>query len=233
MTLRTDLDEAVAKIFRDPWSVTDGVVVPESTDLTLSNTGRSLDATVLYADLAASTRLVDGWSREFAAEIYKTFLLVAAKLIRSRGGTITAYDGDRIMAVYVGKSQSSDAVKTALQLHWACDNIIQPRLQRQYPTATYSIAHTCGIDHSPVMAAKTGVRGANDLVWVGRAANYAAKLSNESSTTPTWITEDVYRRLSDETRYGGDPRQDMWAPHLWSSMNNQLVYRSNWHWSLA
>ncbi|WP_242122216.1 adenylate/guanylate cyclase domain-containing protein [Sphingomonas lacusdianchii] len=232
MTLKKDLDDAVANIFREAWTVTNGTVVPDSTDLTLSNTGRALQATVLYADLAASTRLVDGWQREFAAEIYKTFLLVAARIIRSQGGTITAYDGDRVMAIYLGKSQSSDAVKTAFKIHWACDNIIQPKLEAQYSNENFKISHTCGIDHSSVMAAKTGVRGANDLVWVGRAANYAAKLSNESSATPTWITADVYDRLSDTAKYGGNPRQDMWTPHIWSSMDNQLVYKSNWHWSI-
>jgi len=38
--------------------------------------------------------------------IYKTFLHCAAKIIRSHKGVITAYDGDRIIAVYIGKSGS-------------------------------------------------------------------------------------------------------------------------------
>lgn len=233
MTLKTDLDEAVEKIFREAWNVTDGTVVPDSTDLTFSNTGRALDATVLYADLAESTRLVDGSVREFAAEIYKTFLLVAARIIRSNGGTITAYDGDRVMALFLGKTPSSDAVKTALQLHWACNNIIQPLMKKQYPYRDYVIKHTCGIDHSSIMAAKTGIRGSNDLVWVGRAANYAAKLSNESSLTPTWITETVYNRLQDWAKNGGSPRRDMWTPRSWSAMNNQRIYCSAWHWEFS
>jgi class 3 adenylate cyclase len=232
MALKADLDDAVAKIFREAWTVTNGTVVPESTDLTLSNTGKAFDATVLYADLAASTSLVDRWSREFAAEIYKTFLLVSAKLIRSEGGVITAYDGDRIMAIYLGETPSGNAIRTAFKIKWACDNIIQPKLKAQYPSTEYTVSHTCGIDHSPIMAAKTGVRGANDLVWVGRAANYAAKLSNEDSATPTWITADVYNRILDWAKFGGSPPRDMWTPKLWTSMDNQLVYCSSWHWSI-
>ena len=57
-----------------------------------SNDGVNLDATVLYADMADSTALVDKYTKTFAAEIYKTYLHCAAKIITSEGGTITAYD---------------------------------------------------------------------------------------------------------------------------------------------
>ena len=49
--------------------------------------------------MADSTSLVAGKTKQFAAEIYKTFLHCAAKVVRAEGGTVTAYDGDRIMAV--------------------------------------------------------------------------------------------------------------------------------------
>jgi hypothetical protein len=50
-----------------------------------------LDAAVLYADLAESTGMVQKYVPLFSAEIYKTFLYAAAKVIRFEGGTITAY----------------------------------------------------------------------------------------------------------------------------------------------
>jgi class 3 adenylate cyclase len=99
MGLADDLTSEVEKIFKARWEVRDGQVVPESEDLTLSNTGVKLDATVLYADLDGSTNLVDQYLPGFAAEIYKTYLHCAAKIIKSEGGVITAYDGDRVMAV--------------------------------------------------------------------------------------------------------------------------------------
>jgi class 3 adenylate cyclase len=68
----------------------------------LGNDAVKLSATVLYADLADSTKLVDGHTKQFSAEIYKTFLHCAAKIIRSEDGVITAYDGDRVMAVFIG-----------------------------------------------------------------------------------------------------------------------------------
>src|ERR1035437_2802310 len=98
MALNDDLDKEVAAIFKAAWDTRDGTLVPADDSLRLGNDGVELDATVLYADLADSTKLVAGHIASFAAEVYKTFLHCAAKIIRQEGGTITAYDGDRIMA---------------------------------------------------------------------------------------------------------------------------------------
>jgi len=97
MGLKDDFETEVAEIFKRKWEERQGEVVPEDVNLKLGNDAVNLDATVLSADLADSTKLVDGYKPWFAAEIYKTFLHCAAKIIRSHNGVITAYDGDRIM----------------------------------------------------------------------------------------------------------------------------------------
>ena len=103
MSLVEDYTEAVEKIFEEEWSVRKGRKVPESEDLGLGNDAVELEGTVLYADLDDSTNLVDSYEPEFAAEIYKAYLSCAAKVIRAESGEITSYDGDRIMAVYIGE----------------------------------------------------------------------------------------------------------------------------------
>jgi class 3 adenylate cyclase len=116
--------------------------------------------------------------------MYKTFLHCAAKIIRSEGVVVTAYVGDRVMAVYLGNHKNTSAVRSALKIHYAVGSLINPAQQSAYST-DYTLKHVVGIDTSNLFAAKTGVRGANDLVWVGRAANYAAKLSALPDSHPT------------------------------------------------
>src|SRR5438093_618003 len=89
-TLGQQLDQEVEKIFRESWSVRDGQKVPESEDLQLGNDAVRLDGTVLYADLDGSTDMVNKKKSEFAAEVYKSYLHCAAKIIRDEGGVITA-----------------------------------------------------------------------------------------------------------------------------------------------
>lgn len=231
MALSNDLNSEVSSIFQSQWESTAGYVIPLPTDVGLGNKAKHLqNAVVLYADLDGSTEMVDSKKWQFSAEIYKSFLHCAAKLAKAENGTITAYDGDRIMAIFVGDEKYDRAIRTGLKLKWAVKNIIQPAMKKQYST-DFVIAHTVGIDVSDLRAVRTGVRGDNDLVWVGRAANYAAKLTNRPSNIPTRITKDVYDNLSRDSKYSGG--KSMWEAVTWSEMNNITIYRSVWGWVIS
>ena len=231
MALTDDLQKEVATIFRSVWERREGLVVPSDDSIKLGNDAVEIEATVLYADLADSTKLVDGHTPPFAAEIYKTFLHCAAKIIRQEGGSITAYDGDRIMAVYLGTSKNTSAARTALKINHAVTYIINPAIRAQYSSETYVLKHVVGIDTSKLFIARTGVRGANDLVWVGRAANYAAKLAALPDEYPMYITADVYNSLNDQVKIWTDGRQ-MWQAVRWDNFDNSVVYRSSWWWNV-
>jgi class 3 adenylate cyclase len=228
MSLSDDLKAQVVKIFKERWNERDGTVVPTSDDVQLGNDAVKLQATVFYADLDASTSLVDNHEAYFAAEVYKTFLYCAAKIIRSEGGEITAYDGDRVMAVFLGGSKNTNAARAALKLNYARLKIIQPALDAQYPNSKYTLRHVVGIDTSSLYVARTGIRGANDLVWVGRAANYAAKLSGLSSEFSTRVTKDVFNML--HTSLQETKGENMWAKVTWTDMGGMEIYRSKWYW---
>ncbi len=231
MGLKDDLQTEVGDIFGGKWTQRDGRVVPDPEDLALGNDAVELEAAVLYADMADSTVLVDKMKPTFAAEVYKSFLVCAARIIRDEGGSITAYDGDRIMGVFIGDSKRSTAARTALKINWAVSNIVNPQLQQFY-TTEYRLKHHVGIDVSKIMVARIGVRNDNDLVWVGRAANYAAKLAALDDTAPTFITAAVHDQLSDESKYGGSPKAPMWTERKWTQMNDMKIYSSTWWWPL-
>ena len=230
MPLKADLESEVSEIFKRTWKFRDGRVVPDETSMSLSNEGLKLDATVLYADISDSTKLVDNYTKEFSAEIYKAFLRCAARIIRSESGAITAYDGDRVMAVFVGDLKNNTATRTALKINYACKNIIQPAIQKQYTSTTYSLKHVVGIDSSELLVARAGIRGANDLVWIGKAANHAAKLCTLDHDYPTRITKTVYDTLLPEHKLSQG--NAMWEARSWTVMNNADIYRSNYWWSI-
>jgi hypothetical protein len=48
----------------------------------------------------------------------------------------------------------------------------------------------------------TGIRNSNDLVWVGRAPNIAAKLSSfREAGFASYITADVFAKLNDSAKF--------------------------------
>ena len=231
MGLKDDLTNEVDSIFRSRWTEREGSKVPEAEDLKLANDAVKLTGTVLYADLADSTKLVDAKSKTFAAEIYKSFLHCAAKIVRDQGGIVTAYDGDRIMAVYIGNSKNTSAVKTALKIKWAVDEIVNPGIRTIYKESDFYVKHVVGIDTCELLVARTGVRGANDLVWVGSAANYAAKLCALSHSYATYITDRVHNNMHAEVKFSDNGKgQSMWTAFTWNNFNNSRIYGSTWRW---
>lgn len=226
MGLKGDINSEIGKILQSSWAEREGRVVPSDSSIQMGNDAVKIEATVLYADLADSTILVDRYKPQFAAKIYKMFLHAAAKIIVANGGTITAYDGDRVMAVYLGGSKNTQAVTTALELKWVVGNLIQPALAEKYIQTDFRLKHVVGIDTSELFVAKTGIRGSNDLVWVGRAANHAAKLAAMPDSHQTYISETVFKNMRADVKVSdGRP---MWESLAWIEFDGRKIFRSGW-----
>ena len=70
------------------------------------------------------------------------------------------------------------------------------------------------------------------MVWVGRAANYAAKLSALPHLYQTYITEEVYESMNEKVKVSTDGRQ-MWEAVRWNTFDNRTIYQSTWWWSIS
>ena len=230
MGLKNDLEAEVKATFAAQWETQTAQTVPAPEDLRLNaNHAKDLEtATVLYADLDGSTNMVDKYKWCFSAEIYKTYLRCSAEIIRNEGGSVTAYDGDRVMAVFTGDSKNTTAVRTALKINYAVEAIIRPAIASRYKDTDFLLKHVIGVDTSQMRAARIGVRGGNDLVWIGRAANYAAKLC-ALADKPIWITKAIYSNMADAVKLSSGV--DMWTLHTWTPMNNMEIYATTYRQS--
>jgi class 3 adenylate cyclase len=112
-----------------------------------------------------------------------------------------------------------------VRINAAVLDIIQPSISKGWST-DFVLKHVVGIDTSRLRTARIGVHGDNDLVWIGRAANYAAKLTNLAGR-PTRITADVYNKLADNLKYTNGV--DMWVKEYWTEMGI-WIYNSTWKW---
>jgi len=69
------------------------------------------------------------------------------------------------------------------------------------------------------------------LVWVGRAANYAAKLAALPSTY-IYVTQEVFNSMAKEVKK--DPKgEPMWEAVAWKTFDNRTIYRSSWQWRIT
>jgi len=239
MGLKDDINGDINGILSQPWDMRDGIVVPEDKDVALAGGAVKLSATMLYADLADSTLLSSTFDRRVAAKVIKLFLAACSRVIRDQGGYIRSFDGDRVMAVFLGNYKNTSATKVALMINWVVLNMVKPRIETTYTALKqggYVLTHCVGIDVSEVLVVRAGIRNNNDLVWIGRAPNIAAKLANvRQAPHNSFVTKSVFDVLHDEAKYGGNPRRLMWESCTWNpppSPGVDTVYRSEWGMSL-
>jgi len=234
-TTTEELESIVNDVLYTPWDLRTGNTVPRAENVTLRGGAVELDAAVLYADLAQSSRLATEFDRRVAAKVVKSFLACSTNLIGDHGGEITSFDGDRVMGIFVGRTKNTDAATCALKINYAVTKIIKPKLSSYFQSVSnsgFTISHATGIDTGTILAVRAGIRGANDLVWIGRAPNLAARLSDlREDSFGSYISEDVFKVMSDDAKYGGYPRQLMWEQRSLQWLGGAVtVYRSSWTW---
>lgn len=221
------------------WSITNGTVVPTTDDIVMRNGGRLIDATYAYADLADSSKIAQTLKKEAAAKIIRAFVNSATRILRNFGGEIRSFDGDRVMAIYVGDDKNWNAVRAAFAINWAVVEVIRPAIKSNWSDGEdfCNISHRVGIDTGESLIVRGGARNNNDLISVGAAPNIAAKLSDLKNGHTTYITDRVYGELADNLLYyeSNGYRQNCWSK-LYSSIQiggtYNTVYGSTVYWGI-
>ncbi len=234
MSLSDDISSDIQKVIDTPWDLRKGQKVPTPEDVKLAGGAVELEATFLYADLANSSRMAKVLDRRIAAKIMKSFLSTTCRLIRARGGTVVSFDGDRVMGIFLGDSKNTSAAKCALQINYVVTKVIRPKFEKTYDSvknADFKITHAVGVDTGTILGVRGGSHGSNDLIWVGRAANFAAKLSDiRMAYTKSFITVSVYNMLHDSSKLDGD-NKNMWEKATYDYLGENItIYRSSYHW---
>lgn len=236
MTLKDELSTKVSDILSQSWDTREGHVVPSTDDVALAGGAVKLDATVLYADLFQSSKLATDFHQRTAARVIRSFLYCMCRLITEHDGKITSFDGDRVMGIFLGGYKNTNAATCALKMNYVTSEIIQPKVTNHFTSLRetgFKISHCVGVDTSTVLAVRAGQRGSNDIVWVGRAPNLSAKLSEiREEYYHSYITKDVFTKLNESAKYGGTNRELMWEQRSFQYIGEPItVHRSSWTWT--
>jgi adenylate cyclase len=222
VALKDDLLKACNDIATSTWNPRDGRTVPNVDTIALAEGAVTIDGSVMYADLANSTGLVDSCKTEFVAQVTRVFLYVAAQLIKHTGGAVRSFDGDRVMGVFLGDNHADSAAKAAFKLRAARDEVILPTLRKKWSLdeSSWKFNYGAGLDTSSITVIKAGVRGDNDLIWLGSCANHAATLSGRR--TPGYATYATGRFFS-ATSY----KQNTDGTPTWARSTDNACVMSN------
>jgi class 3 adenylate cyclase len=215
MTFKEELEEKVDGYLSGTYKVVAKQSVPLPEDIPLGNEAAQLEATTLFMDVRQSSDITNAFRRQTAAKMMKAFFDGAVRIVNKNGGCVRSFNGDGILAIFIGDDRSTSAVKAAMQVKWFVQEILGPEFAGYFTNGSqvgealdFSVGS--GLDDGTIYAVRVGIKGTNDVAWVGRCTNTSAKLSN-TTTSPhsIAITRAVYKKLDQNKKYSN-------GTHMWS-----------------
>jgi len=159
-----------------PADVVDQVVARADDNLRLGAVER--DCTVLFSDLRGFTSFSEKQPAQRVIEVVNCYLNEMTEAILDSGGTLIAYMGDGIMAVFGAPLEQHDHADRALA---AATKMIGPRLERFNAWLAeqgheHTFAMGVGINSGPVMAGNIGSEKRVEYTALGDTTNTASRL---------------------------------------------------------
>lgn len=179
-----------------------------------NNKTYSIMAAILFIDIRKSTYLTESSQAKSMVKIYRSFMRMAVECVRKNGGVTRQFLGDRIMGVFIDSIDekgviTSKAVDKAIGAARGLQTVIDYSLNKHLKSNVNGKIIECGIgiDYGKVLVTQVGMYGVEqdenkedevDCVWVGKTTNYASKYSDIASGGEIFISENVYKNLSEE-----------------------------------
>lgn len=160
---------------------TDAAITFPNLDMRTQGT-KMIESTVLYVDMRRSTQLSLQHQGKTVARLYSAFVRAMTRCAKQFGGEVRGIIGDRVMIIFDTANCFTNAVDTAILINSVCQYVLNKHFK--YNEVNFGI----GIDFGRMLVTKTGIRrhGAaqqsyRSLVWLGRPANIASKLTDNAS----------------------------------------------------
>ncbi|HSS33530.1 MAG TPA: adenylate/guanylate cyclase domain-containing protein [Solirubrobacterales bacterium] len=152
--------------------------VLERTDDDLRLGGVRRDGTVLFSDLRGFTTFAETLRPDWVIDVLNKYLEEMSDAIMDHGGTLVAYMGDGIMAVFGAPIPQSDHADRALA---AAREMVEVRLPRfnqwmvdEGMGETFGMG--VGLNSGPVMSGQVGSKRRIEYTAIGDTTNTAARL---------------------------------------------------------
>src|SRR6185437_7493436 len=230
MALLDTLQSEVDKILGIDWQLKDANDIPASEKIELADGAFKIEATFLYADLAEASVLAEKCSWETSAKIIRAYLDISVRLILAHGGSVRSAGGHSVMGIFSGETPNTSAVNCARKIDWMVEKVLNPKAYMAFPSIRnnkLAIRHCIGIDTSDAWAVRSGVGNNNDLIWIGRAPEFAAQLSGIGKYPySVYTSRDCFARMADVARKTGE--SNIWLEkRIKFGDETHTVYRTN------
>jgi class 3 adenylate cyclase len=200
MATNQDIVDKIEGYLNESYTRTETYGVPKVNDLTFGNSVKKMPhAVVMFIDMRKSRKILSDASDFWSIKIHKSFIRAVTHCLEKRDGHMRSFNGDGILAFFVGENAASRAVKSAMEIKGFVRELNELLLERDLKKVDFGI----GIAQGKVQVAKSGKGGDNqtrqDLIWIGLPVYVAVELSNFGRFTRNiWISKHVRSSIGKE-----------------------------------
>lgn len=201
-----ELNSVIKDAKNQSFDYKDTVSVPSvsHTDLTYESgeakKGKEIETCVLYVDIRDSVKLNKKHHKDTMGKLYLAFTKIVLKIADYHEGKVRNIIGDRVMVVFQSKDCIKNAVDCAISINHSCGDINKVFKDQEFRCGI-------GIDHGKMKVLKVGItkqKGDNvdykNLVWIGKPANIASRLTDVANKT---IERLIYKVNYKPLHFGG------------------------------
>jgi hypothetical protein len=143
MGLRDDLESRVDGFLKGNYATTRARVVRDPKDIPLGNNAKLLTAATLFIDVRQSSDITNTFRRQTAAKMVKSYFSGAVKITNANDGVVRSFNGDGMLAIFLGEKQCDNAVKAAMQIQAFVRKVLRPKSSAISPgTKGRSVRHS-------------------------------------------------------------------------------------------
>lgn len=200
MATNTEVVDIIKAYLSESYTNSETNVVPKKYDLTFGNTTKKIKhAVILYIDMRKSRNILFNATDFWSVKIHKAFLRAVTHCIEKRDGHFRSFNGDGLLAFFIGENAASRAVRAAMDIKGFVLKINEILEKNNKDKIDFGI----GIAQGTVMVAKSGKAGDDqtkqDLIWIGVAVYVAVELSELGKKPDNiWISNHVRTAIGKE-----------------------------------
>lgn len=172
-----------------------GRVLPKLDDLAVME-GRQIEAAFVYTDLDAFSKMVATQPTKLSFVLLQAFVELITRITSHYGGAVVDCAGDRLLSVFhlPAKNYSDDPVHRAITSAFWIQTMLQSSSSVFAEQGISSPRVGIGIDYGSAVVGCLGFRNNKRLIFVGAAANSAARLQDLANAGETVLSYPVFLR---------------------------------------
>jgi adenylate cyclase len=156
--------------------------------------GKSIEGTVLFADIVGFTRIAEKLKPEELVSILNDYFSLITSACELNNGTVDKYMGDGVMLVFGAPQPDKEHAFHAVSCALLVQRLIEYENEKRMKNGLFPVQFRIGINSGSMLAGNMGSRERMEYTVVGDTVNLASRLCGIANKGQIVISREMYMK---------------------------------------